>query len=128
MRINPDVGLGEGGQRHETEQIRLVRLDREGGLAGRQIVQKSRVRDGFGAIWRLLHAQIFRDEVWHLIVIPVRESQDQLAIDLVRKRSVRIMNDQRAAKPVWVLSAVVGMVPVRPWLINLWVLEVKLVD
>ena len=77
---------------------------------------------------RVGHADKPLDQRWHLLVIPVGERQDQLLVVLVCIRVLGIVDDERTPESVWILPAIVRMVPVRAWLSDLGVGSVILRD
>jgi hypothetical protein len=58
-------------------------------------------------------------------MIPVREGKDDLVIVKILVGIFRIMNDQWTAKTVGILAALMAVVPVSSWLVDLLFISVR---
>jgi len=52
-------------------------------------------------------------------MVPVRERKDDFFVVKVLVRVLWVMNNERSAEAIWVLSSNMGMVPISSGLINL---------
>lgn len=64
----------------------------------------------------------FCDQTGHLIVVPIRQGQNQFFIKEVGIWIFRVVHDQRASEAIWVLAIYMGMVPVCARLLDLFML------
>lgn len=114
MAFKPDILSRKSADVDHVEKIDLPRLDRDCQILS--IIEKCSLRDRFGS------SRIgFVDEFWnqnlHLLMVPVRDREDELLIIFVWE--VWIADDEGGSKTIWVLSLVVRMIPVTPRLGNL---------
>jgi hypothetical protein len=65
------------------------------------------------------------DKSWHLIMIPVRQSKNQLLVIQIRIWIFRVVNDERASKAIWILPIYMRVVPVRAGLCDLFELAMS---
>jgi hypothetical protein len=99
-----------------TDHMCLSGLDIEFGVL--RIVDQSGIWDRNG-IWRNTRSVILRNENWRFVVVPVRNRRDDFSVDLAMVRVERVVNNQRPTQTIRVLSAVMAVVPVCSWLLDL---------
>ena len=116
VALDPEVLAGKGAHVDDAEKVRLARLNGDGHVLG--VIDEGGLGDRLGSGGVGL-AQEAGDEVFDLIVVPVRQGEDDLVVSLVLVGEVRVMDDERTTKTVGVLAVVVRMIPVRPGLVDL---------
>ena len=103
MLIKVERMTGEVARTDHVYVISRVRLHRD-----RNVL--SSVHEG--ASWRrrpiggyTIGGLVGMDEVWHLLMVPIEEGERNFLIEM--KRRVRVMDNERSKKPIWVLTHVV---------------------
>jgi len=66
------------------------------------------------------------DKERHLLMVPVRQRQNQLLVEQTGVRILRVVDDQRTTDAIGVLPADVGMIPISAGLVDLRVLALLL--
>jgi hypothetical protein len=115
--LKPEVLSSKGTHVDHAEEVRSLGLDGESEV--HSLVHQSGVRDRLSTRRVRLDHEELGDEILHLIVIPVRQCQNKLFINLLLVRKVLVVNNQRAAQTVGVLCAGVGVIPVSTRLVDL---------
>lgn len=116
MTLEPEILCSECSHIDYAEHVRLARLHVNTQVLG--FVHQGRVWNRLSTGWIGI-ADKPTEQTWHLIMVPIREGQHQFLIVLVFVRRVRVRNDQGPSKSVWILSRIMGVVPVGPRLIDL---------
>ena len=110
--IEQEGMAGEVAYAKDTDEIGFVWLHVDGGVRGS--VDQSNVGSRFIArvVFFVTLRLVCLEEVWHLLVIPVREGNRELAINFVGIGRVGIVDYQRPPQSVRVLTMIVRVVPV----------------
>lgn len=107
MPFEPDVLASKSTNVDHLEEIRLPGLDWHGQVL--RVVEKHGLGNRFGAPWVRAVDELRKPHL-HLLMVPIRDREREALVIFVRK--VRIRDDERCSKTVWVLPLVVGVVPV----------------
>lgn len=116
MTLEPEVLAGKGTNVDDAELVRLARLDGDGEVL--RLVHEGGLGHGLGA-GRVGLCEELRDQVLHLVVVPVRQGEDELMVNFVLVGEVWVVDDERAAQTVGVLGVGVRVVPIRARLVDL---------
>ena len=108
----------EGGHADHAHEVRLARL--EGELNVLRVVDQVGVGDRLVAGRVQRRGEVGAEHGGELLVVPVREAEDNLLVVFAGVGGVRVVDDERAAQAVGVLPAHVGVVPVGAGLVDLW--------
>lgn len=121
MALEPEVLTSKGTHVDGSEQVGCFGLDGQGVVHG--LVHEGVLRNGLGT-GRVGLGHELGNEGLHLLVIPVREGEDELLIVVILEGELLVMDNEGSAQTVGVLSAGVRVVPVGSRLVNLWQLLV----
>lgn len=116
MTLEPNMLTSKSSYIDEMEQIRLARLDGYGKVLG--IVHEGTIWNRLRASWVCLIEELWNQDL-HFIVVPIRERNSHFSIGLVLVWKIWVGNDKRSSETIWVLSLVVGMIPICAGLISL---------
>ena len=114
MALKPDVLTRKSTNVDDVEEIRLPWLNWDGQVL--RIIEQRGLRDRLGSSG-IGFVDEGRNEGLHLIMIPVRDGKNKFLIILVRE--IWVADDEGCSKTIWVLSLVVGMIPVTSGLRDL---------
>lgn len=116
VAFNPEVLTCECTDVDYTQEVRLAGLHRELEVLG--FIHERRFGDRLGTSWVRDADESFQ-EIGHLIVVPIRQTDDKLLIILAKIRVLRISDDESLPKAVRVLAFRVRMVPIQAGLVQL---------
>jgi hypothetical protein len=116
MTLEPNVMGCEGANVDQAHEICLAWLDID--LKVLRVVHKGRLRHGLSTRGVLDTDELLEQGLDGLMV-PVRQSDDDLLIVLALVRAVGIMDNDRAAQTLGVLAVIVGVVPICSRLVKL---------
>ncbi len=109
MTLEPKVLTRESTDVNDVEQIGLSWLDGDSEILS--IVQESILWDRFCAS-RVGFVEELGDQSCHLLVVPIRNREDNFLVHLVLIWKVGVVDDEGAAETIWVLSFIMGVIPV----------------
>lgn len=116
VTFEPEVLSSESTNVDYSEHVCLAGLNRDRKVLS--VVHQSSLRNRLGTSWIGLIEEFWNPDL-HLVMIPVRQRDDNLLINLVGVWEVGIGDDKGSAKTVRILTLIMGMIPIRSRLVNL---------
>lgn len=123
MAFEPEILPGESSHVDDAEHISLTWLNLDVQILS--VIHQGRLGDRLSTSWIGVAYEAGK-LTRHLVVIPVRQSQNELFIILVLVWRVRILDDQCTTKAIWILARIMRMIPVGSRLVDLVALSKRL--
>ena len=116
VTLEPEILTSKSSDVDDAEHVSLAGLKHRGHVLS--VVHQCCIRNWLSSCG-VCHVDKDLHQIWHLIMIPIRESQGSLLVVLSLVWGVGVVDDKRASKSIWILSRYMGMIPVRSRLFDL---------
>jgi len=100
----------------QAEEIRLSRLNGDGQVLS--VIEQCGLRYGLRT-GRIGDVDEFGQEIVHEIVVPIRKCYDDFFVVEIFEWVFGVVNYQRASKTIWILAALMAVVPICAGLVDL---------
>jgi len=116
MILEPDVLRSERTHVDQAEEIRLSWLNGDSQVLS--VVEQCGLRYGLRA-GRIGDVDEFVQEIVHEIVVPIGKCYDDFFVIEIFEWVFEIMHNERATKTIWILAALMAVVPICAGLVDL---------